>query len=348
MDIIACSFPDGMDRVIDLLISQQWLKTVINEEKELYNPVKYIYEKQILNKEHTILIDTNIFSFIINSYNPKNIQQKHREAIALIAFCCYAEIQIDVLIPIYEFINYNKNKQKEALEKLELFYKIDNSVPETLIDFALAKRDDYIIDESKDVSKIKNRVIEWYNKYEILIEWKSIYLIVLKITELDSQKTSNEKKFELFMNWQHSEFRYSMIGTIYSMAMFSNLRIKGMMKYKTNTKNSEEKKHQIENMTWDCYFMTFLYRKPGEKTIKNNLIATDDKVIKYLITLLVEINSNGFEHFAKNHLSEKDSKLLNIYHKVTKSDTERKFKNNSFKDENHRNNLIKELEHKLL
>jgi hypothetical protein len=66
MDSVACSFPDGMDKVIDLLISQQWLKSVINEEKELYNPVKYIYEKQILNKKHTVLIDTNIFSFIIN------------------------------------------------------------------------------------------------------------------------------------------------------------------------------------------------------------------------------------------------------------------------------------------
>lgn len=347
MNILMCNLPDGMEKVIDILTNNQWLKSVINEEKELYNPANYIYDKEVFNKEHSIIIDTNIFSFIINSYKPKNIQQKHREAIALIAFCCYTEIQINICIPIYEIINYNKDKQKEALEKLELFYKIDNSVPETLIDFALAKRDDYVIDEARDVSKSINKVVEWYNNYEMLVEWRSTYLIVLKITELDSLKIDNIKKFELFMNWQHSEFRYSMIGTIYSMIMFSNLRIKGMMKYKTNTESSEEKRHQIKNMTWDCYFMIFLYRKPGEKTIKNNLIATDDKVIKDLVTLLVEINSNGFEHFAKNHLSKQDSELLNIYHKITKSDTERKFKDGSFEDENHRNNLIAGLENKL-
>ena len=347
MNYFGCVLPNGMDEVIDILKKNQWLKFANNEEKELYNPVNYIYDKEVFDKEYVLVIDTNIFSFIINSYKPKNIQQKHRDAIALIAFCNYAGIQIDVCMPIYEIINYNKDKQKEALEKLELFYKIDNSVPETLIDFALAKRDDYVIDDTRDGSKSIKKIIEWYDKYKMLVEWKPTYLIVLKITEIDSQNISNIKKFELFMNWQHSEFRHSMIGTNYSMIMFSNLRIKGMMKYKSNTENAEEKKRQIENMTWDLYFMIFLYRKPGKKTIKTNLIATDDNVIKYLSTLLVEINSYGFEHFKNNYLSKQDAELLNIYYNTMKNNTERKFKNGYFEDNNHRNNLIAELENKL-
>lgn len=338
-----------MDKIIELLIDKKWLISTFDiKDIEYYNPVNYIYNKQIHNTKYILSIDSNIFSFIVNSYKqntPKNI---HREAIALVAFCQFAEININAYLPIYEYINFKKKNQREAFEKLELFYRIDDSPkPETLIDYALAKRNDYIINEVKNVSDNSKKIEEWYNKYDTLIEWDSTYLIILKITEINLLTIPSIQKFELFMKWQHSEFRYSMIGTIYSIIMFSSLRLKGMMKYKPNA-TSEKKRNQIDNMTWDFYFMIQLYRQLDKKEINEQmLIATDDKVIKKIFLLLVEVNNSGKIETLSKYLLNQDFKIIEIYTKYIEKKDTRKFQNGHFKDVNHRQKLIQELEEQL-
>ncbi len=348
MDIL-CKLPSGMDKVIELLIDKRWLISTFDiEEKEHYNPVNYLFHIHNHNSKYILSIDSNIFSFIVNSYKQNNPKAIHREAIALVAFCQFAEININVSLPTFEYINFKKEKQKEAFEKLELFFRIDDSPePETLIDYALAKRDDYIINEIKDVSSNTKKMTEWYDKYDTLLEWDSTYLIVLKITEINLLNISTIQKFELFMTWQHSEFRYSMIGIAYSMIMFSALRVKGMMKYKTNAA-SKEKRNQIDNMTWDFYFMIQFYRQLNEKTIDEQmLIATDDKVIKYLFGILVEVNNSGKIETLSKYLSKQDCKMIEIYNKSIGNKDERKFQNGYFQDDNHRGELKRQLEDRL-
>jgi len=340
MDII-CKMPIGMEKVIELLIKKKWLISTFEiEELEHYNPVNYLVNISNHNSKYFVSLDSNIFSFIVNSFNHKNPKLIHREAIALVAFCQFAEINFDVGLPIYEYIKFDKAKQKEAYEKLELFFRIDDTPnPETLID--------YIINETKDVSGNTKKMIAWYDKYENLIEWDSTYLIVMKITELSLLTVANEKKFEMFMAWQHSEFRYSMIGTAYSMIMFSALRVKGMMKYKTSS-TPEEKRKQINNMTWDFYFMIQFYRQLSKKTIEEQrLIATDDKVIKFLFKILVDVNNSGEIETLSKYLSKQDCKMIDIYKKSFESNVERKFKDGYFSNYNHRTELIEQLERKL-
>lgn len=345
MDII-CKMPIGMENIIELLIKKKWLISTFNiEEDEHYNPVNYLVNIENHNCKYIVSLDSNIFSFIVNSFNQKTPKPKHREAIALVAFCQFAEINFDVALPIYEYINFDKERQKEGFEKLELFFRIDDTPsPETLIDYALGKRNDYIINEIKNVSGNTKKMIEWYNKYENLIEWDSTYLIVMKITELCLLKVPNEKKFEMFMTWQHSEFRYSMIGIAYSIIMFSALRVKGMMKYKT-TATPDEKRKQISNMTWDFYFMIQFYRQLSKKTIeKQHLIATDDKVIKFLFKILVEVNNSEKIETLSRHLSKQDCKMIDIYKKSFEIKEERKFRDGYFSNDNHRTELIEQLE----
>jgi hypothetical protein len=350
MDIL-CNLPYGMDKVIELLINKKWLISTIDiKENAHYNPANYMYNIQIYKSKYILLIDTNIFSFIVNSFTQNPPKPIHREAIALIVFCQFAEINLDVSLPIYEIIKFNNEKQKEAFEKLELFYKIDDSPnPETLIDYAIGKRDNYIINEAKDVSAGTKKMIEWYDKYQNLIQWDSNYLIILKITEINLlENISNIKKFEIFMNWQHSEFRFSMIGSIYSIIMFSSIRIKGMMKYKL-TATSEEKRNQIDNMTWDFYFMIHYYERLKKKTLKEYILtATDDKVIKLMFKILIDVNNSGKIETLSKYLKEQDFEMIEIYKKFITNKGERKFKDGRFQDDNHREKLKRQLETYLL
>ncbi|WP_269240383.1 hypothetical protein [Flavobacterium limnophilum] len=340
-----------MDKVIELLINKKWLISTFEiEENAHYNPANYIYNIQIHKSKYILLIDTNIFSFIVNSFKQNTPKDIHREAIALIAFCQFAEINIDVSLPIYEYIRFNKEKQKEAFEKLELFFKIDDSPNnQSLIDYAIGKRNNYTINETKDVSDGTKKMIEWYNKYQNLVQWDSTYLIILKITELNLlENISNIKKFEIFMNWQHSEFRFSMIGSIYSIIMFSSIRTKGMMKYKP-TATFEEKRNQIDNMTWDFYFMINYYERLKKKTLEEEILtATDDKVIKFMFKILVDVNNSGKIETLSKYLKKQDFEMIEIYKKFVKNKDGRKFKDGRFQDDYHREKLKKQLETCLL
>lgn len=254
---IIVKLPTGMSEIIKLLIEKGWVVSIFNiKENDLYNPASYLVNKEFYKTQYVLSIDTNIFSYIINAYREDITTKEYRVAIALVAFCQYAEINIEVNLPVFEKIKFDKTLMNQALMELDLFYRIDDSPePETLIDFALGKRDDFIINKEKDVSSNIKKIIDWHNEYTSLEEWKSTYLITLKLVELNLLNESNEKKYSLFMDWLYRDFRYSMIGIFYALLMFSHSRKKGMMKYKSSA-TSEKKQEQVNNMTWDLYFMT--------------------------------------------------------------------------------------------
>ena len=175
-----------------------------------------------------------------------------------------------------------------------------------------------------------------------------MYLITMKITELEFRNISCFDKFKQFMDWQYKEYRFSMVGTIYALIIFSSRRIKGMMKFKIK-ENKTIKKKQLYNMTWDLFFMDFYSKKLVDK--KNNeefLIATDDKVVKYLLQIIMRTNMSGNISTLKDYLSEKDYPMFDYYLATHKRNDEREFRGKYFKKDDHRENLIKSYESILL
>jgi hypothetical protein len=345
-----CILPDGLEKVIINLFSKNWLIAPFDtEEVNFYRPANYLVNKEKNNIQYTLIIDRNIFSYVVSAYRKEKINEQHRYAISLVTFCQFSEIEIDVGLPIYEKVNYDKNNLTEAIVELDLFFRIDDT-PDTdsLIDFALGYQDYINVNSEKDVSDRINSIVSWYDKYEKLKNWDSMYLITMKITELEFRNISCFDKFKQFMDWQYKEYRFSMVGTIYALIIFSSRRIKGMMKFKIK-ENKTIKKKQLYNMTWDLFFMDFYSKKLVDK--KNNeefLIATDDKVVKYLLQIIMRTNMSGNISTLKDYLSEKDYPMFDYYLATHKRNDEREFRGKYFKKDDHRENLIKSYESILL
>ncbi|NOQ24867.1 MAG: hypothetical protein GQ564_05840 [Bacteroidales bacterium] len=326
------SFPVGMNEIIKFLVEKGWIVSIFNiEENELYNPINYLVNKEIYKTQYVLSIDTNIFSYIVNAYKENVSIQEHRIAIALVVFCQFAEIKIEVSLPVYEKIKFDKVLMNKSLIELDLFCRIDHSPKqETLINFALGRRDNFIINGKKDVSNSVETMIDWHNKYTKLEEWESTYLIILKLVELSLLKESNKQKFSFFMDWLYRDFRYSMVGIFYAFLMFSYSRKKGMMKYKPLA-SPEKKREQVKNMTWDLYFMIKYYRRIENKDINEEfLLASNDNVVKFLMKSLIDVNNSGDMNNIKKYLLPKDYELLEIYDKTLSRTDKRCYQSESW------------------
>lgn len=333
-----CIFPNGLEEVILKLLSKNWLIGPFETETvNLYRPGNYLVNKEKNNIQYTLILDRNIFSYIISAYKKKKINEYHRNAISLISFCQFSEIEIDVGLPIYEKVNYKKENLEEALNELELFFRIDDT-PDTdsLINFALGLHDNININCDKDLSCRLNGIRAWYDKYEKIKNWDSIYLITMKITELEVKAMPSIDKFKEFMDWQYTEFRFSMVGTIYALIIFSSSRIKKMMKFKKDS-NKEIRRKQLYNMTWDLFLMDYYSRKLTSKIDNEEyLFATDDKVVQYLIKLILSTNMSGNISTLKNYLTKTDYPMFDYYINTIARNDEREFKGKDFKTENQR------------
>jgi len=103
-----CNLPNGLDSVIERLILNQWIISPFDiSQQDLYNPISYLVNSLDHGIRYYLIIDRNIFSFIISAYKKRNKKTQHRDAIGLIAFCHFSEIIVDVSMPVYEKINYN-------------------------------------------------------------------------------------------------------------------------------------------------------------------------------------------------------------------------------------------------
>lgn len=340
--------PKGMQEVINLLIRKDWVTSIFDiETEQLYNPANYLINSNSYNTEYILHIDTNIFDYIIEAYRRNDIIEQ-RYAIALCVFCQFSEIKIETRLPIFERVKFNNDLLTKTLLELDLFFRIDDtSNPKSLIDFALGKRNDFIINQEKDVSPKIKKISDWYDKYSSLEEWESTYLIILKLTELNLLDCSNSEKFKLFMDWQYKDFRFSMIGIFYGIIMFSFSRKSGMMKYKLNS-DAEKRKEQLNNMTWDLYFLIKFYRElKNKKPNQELLLASNDKVLNHIIRAVISVNQSSDINRVKEYLLPKDYCLLDIYKDAINRNSERSYQNKNWSYE-YIKSMIDSYEDKLL
>lgn len=349
-DIYIIKMPDGFTTIIETLIERNWLISVHNvSDKERYNPANYLYNKNINNIEYKILLDSNIFSYILSAYK-KDIKKKiHRDVIGLVVFCQYSEILFDMFLPLYEKTSCRKDKLKESLSELELFLRIDDSPkPQSLINFSNGLQDDFEINDKKVIDYQFEDINKWFEKYNKLKEWDSLYLIMLKITDiLICKNKSDNEGFKILMIWLHCEFRYSLISIVYSMFLFGKNRLKGMMKYRRND-DKKRKKEQIENMTWDIFIINNYFRRMQEKKESEEyIVASNDNVLKTVLKAALEVQNLFDFNSLKKYLHESNYEMIDIIESIKNSEMKREFNGVGFNNENQRYTLIDEYEKKL-
>lgn len=342
MDQFIVQLPYGFKAIQDILLRKDWIITSYDTEPdELYNPGNYLYNKMKDDVVYKLYIDRNIFSFLISSVKKSKPRKIYREAIALITFCQVAEILIEPCFAVYEKINYIKNTADEAVDELILFRKVDDTSNNILINYALSNVNSLKINTSDKDDK--NELIKLLTKYEWLTEWKSLYLIVLKLVYINCQDISTEFKANKFFNWMVEEFRLSLVSTVYAIFLFSSKRMKRMIKFKENDAK-DKKKLQLKNMTWDLYYMNNYFREWQKKDMQEEfLFASDDKIIKEVLRASILVQKKQSLLALGNYLNSKEETWLNQIDNIISRTDNRVYGSKEWTSE-YRESLIKEKE----
>lgn len=335
-------FPNETPIIIDKISHRDWIvhSFSLEDNQSFYSPGDIVYNRDIHDIEYTVYLDTNIYQFIINSFK-KEANQTLRDAVALLVFCQLCNIKIEPTYAVYEKINYKKERVIEVIQDLNMFYKIDNSDTRALIAYAIGKADEYPLGFHSDIDV--NTMKEKLTRYEKLKEWDSMYLIMLACISFSMKNISREEKLNMFVNWMLKDFRQSLVGYIYAIIYFSQRPLKRMMKYK-KADSSDIKRSNILNMTWDLYIMNSFFRNWTTKKDKLEFVyATDDKVLRKLLRLAIDIQiTRSFEPL-KKVISQSDYEYVAEIWNMEAVVTERVYGSKEWTPE-YRAKLIKEFE----
>ena len=315
----------------------------LTDDKDLYVCSNYLVKSNI---KYTLKLDNNIYQFIINSYKKEKVTEQFKDGIALVIFCQIANITIDPQYAIYEKINHSRDNflLDDCIDSLEIFRQIDNTPTDELAKYLLGERDSYEVIEklALDREKLKSGLIQ----HRRLTEWDSMYLIILMIIHCHSCKDfSNFEKLKKFIQLMIQDFRQSLVCFIFATIFFGRNPAKRMMKFKVSD-NKQKKLQDIQNMTWDLYFMNRFFREQQNKELNQEYIyASDDKALKkIIITALNYQKTNDLKILNSHWDSEKLQEIDAFYSSLLKQP--RAYLSNKWSYE-YSQNLIREYEKKL-
>lgn len=255
MEEILYEFPNYTQEIIDRLIKKDWLihSFDLDNENDIYNPARYLYNAEFGGLEYTIRLDLNIYQYVLSAFRKNKKNELHRDAIALMVFGKFTNVIIDPTLATYEKLNYLEQCPDEIVDELILFRKIDNSDMDGLAKFALGYTNDIHLPEIAPI--VRERLKFELTKYRRLKKWDTFYLIALKVTELYCfDKSPNEEKLDKFFKWSFSDFIYSLVAISFVIRLMGRKSLQNLMKYKSSF-SLKDKKDAIINMTWDLFLV---------------------------------------------------------------------------------------------
>ncbi len=279
------NFPSETNEIISRLKSRNWVVHAFQTD-DFFQPAEISFNVNENNVSYTMVLDTNIYQFLLNSAKkePKDLS---RDAVALLVFCQICDVQVDPTFAVYEKIDYQQEKASEAVSDLALFHKINNADPLKLIPYVMGKSDTYKLGQHAGLDE--EQFVKDLTKYRRLVEWDSLCLILLACISISQNGSGHRAQFEEFYLWLLKNFRQSFVVIIYAAIFYSERRLKGMMKF--NCKSSpEERKKQLHNMTWDLYIQNTFFRKWLDKDPNSDFVyATADKAFRDLLQIEIEV-----------------------------------------------------------
>ncbi|CCN69628.1 hypothetical protein [Vibrio nigripulchritudo] len=316
MEEVLYSFPAYTQHIVDKVMKTGWFihSFCLDDEREIYNPSGYLFNKEFNGVDYTIHLDLNIYQYVLSAFKKENKINLHRDAISLMVFGKLTNVTFDPTLAVYEKLNYLEQCPDEIIDDLILFRRIDNSNMESLAKFALGRTDDIVLPELPPINKEELK----YNltKYKRLKKWDSLYLFVLKTVELCYfDNSSNDLKIKKFLDWCYTDFLYSLVGISFVIKIFGNNSIPKLMKYKPKFSVEQNKKHII-NMTWDLFILDKFFEKwIGKDSNQEFIYASNDKPLKDVLEIAIsmQINGNG------NHLTrELSSSLIEEFNNISR------------------------------
>lgn len=347
--VVLYEFPDYLADVLAVLGEGGWLvhNFDVDDHLESLNPGAYRYNVQFYGSSYTACIDLNVFQFLVNAVKKDTPKELYRTAIAYLAFFQFAGIEVDPTFAVYEKVNHKASRVGEGLEDLDVFHKLNNTPTDRLVRYAIGKEDRIVTDgtqSSRGIGRVGPELI----RYRRLKEWRSLYAIVLSVTNIEFDKTiSRRKKLGAFVDWSFGSFRLSLPGFIFAISIFGDRRIGRAMKYNPS-KPVQQRRAALENMTWDLYCMQQYFRRwvnrtPGAET----LFVTNDDAFGRILGLSIEVQKSHSLEPVDEYISGFDQDLFAYVMEPETYPFERVYRSDKWGVE-YRDKLVSQLEHGLL
>lgn len=339
--------PSYIEPIIKRLIELDWLVHClqISSDVDLYNPANFLYQNRLNGIEYRIILDVNIYQYMLSAFKKNGKKQEHRDAIALIVFCQITNILIDPTIAIYEKVNYKLDFSEEVLDDLILLRNLDNADNEALALFALGHSNDLPIPDASHIDRGYFRTE--LGRYRRLKTWDNLYAALLKIIDLHiNDKSPAQEKFEKFLDWCHFDFINSAAATSFALGLF--FFTLPLMKYKPSS-NPDEKKRALFNMGWDLYLIHQFFSKwTRDDDNVETLYASNDKPLKAVLRLAINLQLDPGGSFLKGALPTATISILSKVDQRMRESEGRKVHKEMDDFIGFRASLIANLEQKLL
>jgi hypothetical protein len=342
--------PAYMYPIINNIRRRDWITRAFDiGDGDAYDIAEYIYNKQFENITYIAIIDSNIFQFIINSIKKDNPDDIHRDAIAFVAFCQEAHIEIDPTYACYEKAFRSKNGANEAADYLSDFHAINNTSTEELATFALGYNNK--IEVNRAIQTNISEVIDKLTRYKVLTDWRSLYLMILKIVHLKYYTTAdNATRIVQFAEWCLEKYRFSIAASIFAAILFGKNPIKRMMKFNERD-DRQERISAIENMTWDLFMISKFIRKWAEpEEDKENFFVSDDKAFSEVLRVVIALQTSTSFSVLAPHVDSDTIEYLTYIEQLrqrTPKDRKRVYLSEQW-NHDYRDGLIRELERQVL
>jgi len=275
----ACILPEFIFDLEERLFGRRWLIHSFEvDERKVYSSVNYLRAGLVDALEYELVLDVNIFQFIVSSVKKSAISDQVRNAIGLVAFCQVARIEIDPTIACYEKAFQSAERATEVVSDLGLFHRINNTDPTELAKFALGFSNS--ITAASLSAQDDRRIHQEITRYGKLREWDSFYLMILKLIQIKFYThTSGQEKLRQFLTWCMDIFRFSLVALVYAVILFGRSPSRKMMKFRLGA-TLVEMKAAASNMTWDLFLSSKFFEKWVTKSRVEHIFASDDRAFR--------------------------------------------------------------------
>ncbi len=284
---------EKIDSLCELIFSHRLIVPSFeyDEETEAYDIFSYLKSRDILKTDFCLLPDRNLLTRWLALYRGESASHYNdRLAAGILAFSQLAEIIIEPNIALYEAGMINGNELTN--QELHTFRNADNIHPKYWISIALTESDKLPTDVLNSLNQ-KQQSIDI--DFEMpLRRWRRLYVLVLKISEIELQGGSSHQRMSQLFKWMYQD--YLMTGTAIILAahyLAPNNDRKGLLK-NLRSSNRELAIKGIKNATWDLFLLEewFSKIKVQDQTNKRWLFCTLDKKLKIFAESLVFFQEN--------------------------------------------------------
>jgi hypothetical protein len=341
--------PVYLSGVMDVIGSGEWLVHNFNVKKhsEALNPAAYLFNSQFDKSSYIAFIDLNVFQFLVNAVKKDFPKDLYRTAVAYLTFLQIAEIEVDPTYAMYEKVNHDPKRAREAVEDLDLFYKLNNMPTDQLANYAIGESSQLLLENSLGFNEVGHIEAE-LTKYQRLKEWPSLYVIVLAVVRIEFDSgIPRQRKLSAFIEWSFREFRHSLPGFVFAVSVLGRQKLGRAMKYSPSA-TVDARRASLTNMTWDLYyikqyFQRWVNRKEGEES----LFLTNDKAFALILGLSIDIQKSLSLNPIEQYLTGLDRNLFEYILYPDSYPGERVYSSNRWGNE-YRDEKIAELERELL